>query len=190
MQFVSIQGNDGFSLLELIIVIILVALLFTVAVNRLAPLRGDAEAAHVATVIGSLRSAIGMEAASRVVRQGVQGLADMEGLNPMTLLQEVPEQYVGVLPTDRPEEIPPGSWYFDDVNELLVYRVRYPRYLEGNPQPPAELQWRVQLQFEELSESPASDAAQGRIRGLRLQPLHDQRWSRRQAAEMLSGATD
>ncbi len=190
MQGIHSKNPRGFSLLELVIVIILVALLFTVAVNRLAPLRGDAEAAHVATVIGSLRSAIGMETAARVVREGVQGLAELEGINPMTLLQEMPEQYLGNLPAGRSNEIPAGSWYFDDADGLLVYRVRYPQYLDGNPPPPVELQWRVQLQFDSLSESSALDSQQDRVRGIRLQPLHDERWTRRQAAEMLSDATD
>jgi hypothetical protein len=190
MRTVSYSKHEGFSLLELVIVIILVVLLFTVAMNRLAPLRGDAEAAHVATVIGSLRSAIGMEAASRVVRDGLRGLAGLEGINPMTLLQEVPEQYVGVRDAGRSDEIPTGSWYFDEANGLLVYRVRFPQYLEGSPQAPVELRWQVQLQFEDLSESGAFDPEQDRVRGLGLRSLHEHRWTARQASEMQAAVTE
>ncbi len=177
-------GIQGFSLLELVIVIILVVLLFTVALNRLAPLRGDAEAAHVATVIGSLRSAIGMEAASRVVREGPQGLAELEGINPMTLLQEVPEQYVGIRRTGQSNDIPAGAWYFDDDVGVLVYRVRFPQYLEDSPTAPVELRWQVRLQFEDLSESGAFDPEQDRVRGLGLRSLHDHRWTAPQGSQM------
>ena len=180
----------GFSLLELVIVIILVVLLFTIAVNRLAPLRGDAEAVHVATVIGSLRSAIGMEAASVVIRGGTQELAKLEGINPMALLQEVPEQYVGVRHTGEFDELPTGSWYFDETNGQLVYRVRFPQYLEGSPQAPVELRWQVQLQFEDLSESGAFDPEQDRARGLGLRSLHEHRWTVRQASEMQAAVTE
>ena len=183
-------GIQGFSLLELVIVIILVALLFTVAMNRLAPLRGDAEAAHVATVIGSLRSAIGLEAASRVVREGPQGLAELEGINPMTLLQEVPEQYVGIRRTGQSNDIAEGSWYFDDVDGLLVYRVRFPQHLEASPPSPVELQWQIRLQFEDMSESGTFDPERDRVRGLGLQALHDHQWTARQASQMQNLLTE
>lgn len=131
----------GFTLLELIIVIILVALLFLTAYNRLMPLRGDAEAAHVTTVIGNLRSALGLAASERVMTDGVGALEELAGIDPVTLLQQVPDNYIGTAGAS----IPPGSWYFEPDARELRYRVRYPRYLEGAPNAPVDLAWRVRV---------------------------------------------
>lgn len=166
----------GFSLLELVVVIILVVILFLVAFDRLLPLRGDAEAAHVATVIGGLRSAIGLEAATRITREGLPALADLEGINPMTLLQEWPDNYIGETAELDRTEIGPGAWFFELESEALVYRVRFPQYLEDEPQHPAELRWRVTLQYEDTDGSGHYEPESDRVRGLRLEPLDRHEW--------------
>lgn len=159
----------GFSLLELVVVIILVIILFLVAFDRLLPLRGDAEAAHVARIVGALRSAVGMEAASRVTRDGLPALAELEGINPMGLLQEWPDRYIGEVEGGDDREIPPGAWYFDRESDALAYRVRYPEYLEGEASAPVELRWRVELQI-------TGEGEDRRPSGLRLAPLDAHRW--------------
>ena len=151
----------GFTLLELVIVIILVILLFLTVWNRLMPLRGDAESAHVASIIGNLRSALGLATAERVVTEGMQALESLRAVNPMTLLDEAPDTYIGV----NPAEPAPGNWYFDTQTRQLQYRVRYPQYREGQPQPPVDLSWQVILEGDD-----------NKPKGIRLRALHDHRW--------------
>ncbi len=159
---VSSPGHQhGFTLLELVIVITLISLLFLTAWNRLMPLRGDAEAAHVASVIGNLRSALGLATAERVVTEGMHALESLREINPMTLLNEAPDTYIGA----NPAETAPGNWYFDAETRELHYRVRYPQYLEGQPQPPVDLSWQVIL-----------DAEDNKPKSIRLRALHAQRW--------------
>lgn len=157
-------------------VIILVIILFLVAFDRLLPLRGDAEAAHVATVIGGLRSAIGLEAAARVSREGLPALAELEGINPMTLLQDWPDTYIGETAGPDTTEIDPGAWYFETGSEALVYRVRFPQYIEGEPESPTELRWRVTVQYEDTDGSGRFEPESDRARGLRLEPLDTHEW--------------
>jgi len=168
----------GFSLLELVIVIILVIVLFLVAFNRLLPLRGEAEAAHVATVIGGLRSAIGLAAADRVVRDGLPALMELENSNPMRLLQEWPDRYIGAVDQPDPRGIPNGAWFFDRHTNTLGYRVRFPQYLEGEPDGPVDLNWRIEVLFDDLNGNGQLDPPVDRIHGLRLAPQHDQAWTR------------
>lgn len=166
----------GFSLLELVIVIILVILLFLVAFDRLLPLRGQAEAAHVATVIGGLRSAVGLEAASRVVDEGLPGLAGIEGSNPMAFLQEWPETYIGPVRDSHEPEIDPGTWYFERKSGTVGYRVRFPEYLEQAPERPVDLRWRIELDFEDRNGNGRFDPETDRARGVRLKPLDPYNW--------------
>ena len=79
----------------------------------------------------------------------------------MTLLDEAPDTYIGV----DPAEPAPGNWYFDTETRQLQYRVRYPQYLEGQPQPPLDLSWQVILEDDD-----------NKPKGIRLRALHSQRW--------------
>jgi len=153
--------SGGFTLLELVIVITLIVLLFLTAWHRLMPLRGDAEAAHVTSVVGNLRSALGLATAERVTIEGIDALDSLEAINPMTLLDQAPDTYIGVDPADPA----PGSWYFDDDMRELRYRVRYPQYMQGRPQAPVDLAWRVVLAIDD-----------DKPKGIRLRALHTYRW--------------
>jgi prepilin-type N-terminal cleavage/methylation domain-containing protein len=168
--------HRGFSLLELVIVIILVVILFAVAVDRLMPLRGEAEAAHVASTIGSLRSALGLEAARQVTREGIDALPALATVNPMTLLQQRPDQYAGARASGRADDYLPGSWYFESDTGMLAYRVRFPQYLDGSPTQPVILRWSVDLQFDDQSGSGAFDPEHDRLHGIALIPTHTHRW--------------
>lgn len=166
----------GFSLLELVIVVILVALLFLFAFDRLMPLRGHAEGTQVASVIGALRSALGMEVAERIVDEGPESIAELQGANPMTLLQQRPVRYLGERSGSDNREIPEGAWYFDPDQGVLRYRVRFPQYLEGEPDPPVELSWQVRLQFEDEGGNGRYDPDTDALRGVTLAPLDDHQW--------------
>lgn len=166
----------GFSLLELVIVIILVALLFLFAFDRLMPLRGQAEGTQVASTIGAMRSALGMEVAERIVDQGPASVAELQGANPMTLLQQLPDGYLGEVSGAADPDIAGGSWYFDTNREVLRYRVRFPQYLEGQPDPPTELSWRVRLEYEDENRTGHFDPETDTLRGVVLAPLDTHSW--------------
>jgi prepilin-type N-terminal cleavage/methylation domain-containing protein len=134
------RQQAGFTLLEMAIVIALVILLFLVAFDRLLPLRGRAEAAHVQQVVGTLRSNLGLTVAERVVSEGLDSLNELAGIDPMTLLAEPPRNYAGALKAT--DAVEPGTWYFDPRKGLLGYRVEFTGTL-GDAEGTASLHWRV-----------------------------------------------
>ncbi|WP_376695288.1 hypothetical protein [Wenzhouxiangella sp. EGI_FJ10305] len=173
----------GFSLLELVIVIILVILLFLVAFDRLMPLRGQAEAAHVASTIGTLRSALGMATAERVVDEGISALPGLAGENPMALLDEVPGNYIGEIESADSETVPLGSWYFERDSNQLGYRVRYPQYLQDPDDEAVHLAWRVTLGFNDKNENGAYDPDIDSAHSIGLRSLHDRTWQNMNVSE-------
>lgn len=119
-------SNAGFSLWELILVVVLVVLLFLAAIDTLLRVKAAAERAHVEYTVGNLRSALGMQATRRVLDPGSGGLASLAGENPLDWLAIPP-------PTSKAgmEEMRAGSWSWQPAGKLLVYRLKYPQYVEG-----------------------------------------------------------
>lgn len=169
-------SQHGFSLLELVVVVILVALLFLFAFDRLMPLRGQAEGTQVASVTGALRSALGMEVAERIVSDGPGAIAELEGANPMELLQEPPRGYLGEHDAAGASDLSGGSWYFDPDRGTLHYRVRFPQYLEGEPEPPVELGWKIRLMYEDEGADGGFDPDTDSLQGVTLAPTDEYQW--------------
>jgi hypothetical protein len=134
------------------LVVILVVILYALAIDRLLPLRGEAEAASAASVAGALRSALGMEVAGRVLRDGGNSVRHLEGSNPMRLLAEAPDNYLGEVDGMRPEQLPPGHWYFDRATGELVYLVRHAQYFRTDLPGPPRLVFRTELVYNERDE--------------------------------------
>ncbi|MEE4303610.1 MAG: prepilin-type N-terminal cleavage/methylation domain-containing protein [Wenzhouxiangella sp.] len=171
------RDQCGFTLFELIIVIVLVGLLFLIASWRLLPLRGDAEAAHVATTIGALRSALGLEVTERILEGSLESAAELDRANPMNLLAQVPARYLGEVPSAQGADIPPGSWYYDRSIRQLRYRLRFPQYLAHPPyDTPVELSWQVRLRYVDNDGDGRYNAQADSLRGIALEAMNNPQW--------------
>ncbi|WP_293174985.1 prepilin-type N-terminal cleavage/methylation domain-containing protein [Oceanithermus sp.] len=169
--------GTGFSLLELVVVVALIAILWFVAIDRMLQLRIDAERVAMLQVLGGLRSALGLEVAERVVRRGLASVTELQGANPMDLLAERPHNYLGELDGPDPAQVPPGSWYFDTRTRTLVYRVRYPEAFEGGPaEGPPRARFRVEVVWRDRDGDGRLDPRVDAVGGVRLAPVEPYRW--------------
>lgn len=157
--------------MELAVVVVIVSVLAVVAIDKIWALRMDAERAAVAQVVGSLRSALGLEVASRAVRNGLLTVPDLAGRNPMDLMAQGPPGYLGELENADPAMLGGGQWYFDTGHGALVYLVRFPGSFETTLQAPPRLRFRVVLRYEDVDDSGRFDAGRDRVHGLDLVPM-------------------
>ena len=91
------HASLGFSLIELVVVITVIAILITAAASRLWGLQVDAELVAMEQVLGNLRSALGINVATYLVAGDMAGMQSLEGSNPMDRLAEVPSNYLGTV---------------------------------------------------------------------------------------------
>ncbi len=126
-----LRRERGFTLLELVVVIAVIALLLTVAIHRLWALQEEAEATAMEQVLGTLRSALGMKVASDLVNDDVANLRRLAGSNPMRILAQAPKNYLGAFSDVHAAAIRGGHWYFDRRSRMLIYRVRNQDYFSG-----------------------------------------------------------
>ena len=116
--------QQGFTDLELVIVIIIISTLISMLAVRLMPAIDEAERAAVLKIEGQLRSSLTMEAAGYVARGEFEQIR-MVGMNPMRLMMDPPENYVGERETVA--GVPRAHWVFATETQRLVYRPDLPR---------------------------------------------------------------
>lgn len=169
--------NSGFSLLELVVVIVIISVMLVVAISRLLALQVDAERVTMETVAGTLRSSLGMKVAESIVKGKVAELPGYEGFNPMTLLAETPRNYLGELDGVDPAKLQDGNWYYDKRAKTLVYLVRNKGFFTGGLPNPARARFAVSLVYSDKNGNGAFDAREA-IEGLRLNVVEPYTWSR------------
>ena len=165
----------GFSLIELVVVISVIAILITVAVSRLWRLQVEAERVAMEQVVGNLRSALGINVASYLVVGDMAGMQSLEGSNPMDRLAEVPNNYLGTV-NGSMTDTAGGAWYFDTRNRALVYRVRNADYFRGGASTPAQARFSVQLVYEDRNPSRVAGSNRREIVGARFATLEPYAW--------------
>lgn len=170
------RTQRGFSLLELIVVVIIISLLLVVAIDRLIGLQEKAERTAMENVIGTLKSAVGIKVAEHIVKQKVRRLYRLVGTNPMDQLAELPKNYLGVL--DRPDAntLENGNWYFDASQGVLVYLVRHREHFQGGRDNPPRIRFQIRPVYADLNRDGRFDPRRDRIEGLRLAPVDSYRW--------------
>ena len=122
----TVRSPRGFSLVELLVVVTLVAVLAAILLDRILLYQEQAEKVAAEQVIAAVRSGLQMQFASRLLsedRSGIKGI--FEG-NPIDILIDPPSNYGGIISGggQSPEVPKKGSWYFDKERRELVY---YPK---------------------------------------------------------------
>jgi len=170
------KSLTGFSILELTVVLIVIAVLAAIAISKLFPIQVDAERASVENVIGGLRSAIGIKVASYIAKDDVADVRRLVGSNPMDLLSEPPRNYLGTVSAAEMSGVPTGEWYFDIRAGVLAYRVVNAGYFRGGSGPPAEARFAVAPVYEDRNHNGRFDAGD-MIQGVRLEAVQPYSWT-------------
>jgi prepilin-type N-terminal cleavage/methylation domain-containing protein len=170
------RNYGGFTLIELVVVVALIALLAGFALDRLLPLIGRAQRVAFLQLQQQLQSALLLEAAERITAGEAYRLSELDGANPMTLLLQPPGNYLGSIEWPDREKLPRDSWYYDVHAAHLVYRVgRYTRF-DGLDGPPDRVEFKVDFIYRDRDGDAVFDAARDHFDGLRLAAVQPYSW--------------
>jgi len=140
------RRTRGFSLLELVVSLTLVAVLVGVFLDRALYYREQAEKSAMEQVANDLRSSVNLRVAELVLESRFADLAALPSQNPMDLLARKPQNYLGVLDGSGVQEVVTGNWYFDKTSKEVVYYVDSGQYFASDDQGRMRVAWRVKLE--------------------------------------------
>lgn len=166
----------GFTLLELILVIILVAVFAAILLGRFLLYQEMAEKASMEQTAGAVRSALNIQVAGLIARGGTQEIPKLATLNPVIFLAEKQKNYVGEFYEAALEDIPSGSWYFDLKHKELVYLVRSGEHFVPDEKGDKRVRFKVDLVYNEDLLSSAAGSGRRELGGVVLKEVVPYTW--------------
>jgi general secretion pathway protein G len=167
--------SAGFTLFELIIVIVLVAVFSGMLLGRFLMYQEAAEKTAMEQTAGAIRSALNIRLAALIARGRTAEIPKLVTLNPITLLVEKQRNYAGEYYDVSGSDIPPGSWYFDLKNKELVYLVDRGAHFVPDKSGRKRVRYRASLVYnEDLSDATAASAKE--VGGIALKEVEPYIW--------------
>lgn len=146
------KTQRGFTLLELIVVISLVALLAGTLLSRIPYYQEQAEKTVVEQMAGALQSALVMRVGSLMAHGATSGkeLNALATDNPIDWLQQKPKNYAGEFYDPTPLTVTPGHWMFDLKSHELIYLPDHSEYFIPGKDGQKWIRFHVRLEYESL----------------------------------------
>jgi general secretion pathway protein G len=125
-------SSKGFTLLELIVVIVILSILVGELLKRVPFYQEQAEKAVMEQTVGALQTALVMRYGALMTRAAAneKELKVLAIGNPMNWLQEKPRNYAGEYFDPAPQAIPTGNWFYDLKSHDLVYSIGHAEYFK------------------------------------------------------------
>lgn len=117
----------GYSVLEFVVTLTVVAILMAVLLNRMAYYQVEAERVSFMATVANLRSALQLQQAASKLPQSTLDLTMLAEENPFNWLKDKPGNYVGEYFSPTDAQIGKGNWCYDRRDKSVVY-------LSNNPE--------------------------------------------------------
>ncbi len=167
-----LSPQRGFSLFEMVVVVLLIGVLMSMAIDRMLQMQISSERISVQQMLGVLNSAVNLQAAEWVVEQGIDSLSALENTNPMQYLQAPPYNYLGIRDDNAAGRYPAKSWYYDEKQNILVYTVKNTNYFATSLAGTPRIRLRVTLVYQEGAQPGHNNT----VRGVNVKTLDHYSW--------------
>ena len=157
-------------------VIIIISILGLFAIDRILAIRIAAEQAAVKQLVGTIKSALGLEVARLALAGKMSAVAKLDKTNPLLLLSQKPNNYIGE--KSKPNHITEtGIWYFDKKQKILIYNILYKENFKTTLKGLPRIRYQIKLVYNDRNNNKRFDVRTDGIAGLDLVPLDKFSWN-------------
>ena len=171
-----IKPQNGFTLLELVVVILIISILGLFAIDRILAIRALAEQSSVKQLVGTIKSALGLEVARLALEGRLASVAKLNKSNPIKLLSQKPNNYIGEKKGSKNIN-QAGIWYFDKNQKALVYHINYNESFSSPLKGTPRIRYRIKLVYNDRNKNKRFDVRSDGISGLDLVPIEKFSWA-------------
>jgi prepilin-type N-terminal cleavage/methylation domain-containing protein len=166
------KEGSGFTLVELLIVISIVAFLASLLFSRILFYQELAEKAAMQQVVGVLQTSLVMQMGHRMASGLGPELGNIVKENPMDWLAQKPPNYAGEFNRVKPNTAQPGNWVFDRGTHELIYLPDHAEYFV-----PAKdgVRW-IRFQTRLVYEASVRDKSVKELAGVVISPVEPYQW--------------
>lgn len=164
----------GFTIFELVATVCLIAVLASVANNRLRYYQEMAEKSVMEMTLGAMTAGLRYRVAQILITSSVRTAGDLVRVNPVTFLQEPPKTYIGEFAAPN-VKVEPGAWYYDSARYEIVYVPAFTDNLVIKDGPPGRLRFRIKLSYDRQAD-PAVPNDQPMLVGAKIEPVVNFSW--------------
>jgi prepilin-type N-terminal cleavage/methylation domain-containing protein len=165
--------SRGFTLLELAVVFIVIGIVSTVLLERLLVYQEYAEKTAMEMTVRNLRSGLRYQVADRMNQDRMREIDRLLLDNPIAWLEYPPPNYLGQLRNPSPEQLTPGNWYFDAVQQELIYLPNHRRFFRPGVAGDYSIRFRITALQKSVKLVKGSEPS---VEGLRLTLLNSYKW--------------
>jgi prepilin-type N-terminal cleavage/methylation domain-containing protein len=143
------HGPRGFSLLELVVVISIIAIFAAVLLGRLKNTAAIAEKTTMEATVNQINTALLFEFAADVIHNTRDKIPALASKNPVDWLAQPPSNYLGEFAATPKQPEPGGNWYFDTTDHFLVYTVQRGEEFQPDSTGLKRVRYRVKLLYDD-----------------------------------------
>ncbi|OGV77741.1 MAG: hypothetical protein A3I83_04835 [Methylotenera sp. RIFCSPLOWO2_02_FULL_45_14] len=166
--------SRGFTLVELIVTISIVAILAATALDRLFWYQGQAEKASMEYTATMIKSGLWMGVASLMMAERTSDIPALAEHNPMNLLAQKPANYLGEMDGANVESLAGGNWFYDSSKRQVVYVVGQRRNFTPEVSGDFTVKYGMKVLYGEMELAPGNKVSY--ITGVALVPLSKYTW--------------
>lgn len=168
--------SKGFSLIELMVVIAIVAVLANALFDRVWLYQEQAEKTAMEQVAGALQSALVLRYGQMLTGGKEREVGILSTENPITWLMKKPANYAGEFFAPTPGAIAPGNWAFDLKNRELVYVPYRTAYFVAGSHGHKWVRYRITMLYESAAGALNKNKGAKSVTGVLFEPVEAYQW--------------